>query len=461
MVAKEAARIIVRKLREEGHQAYFVGGCVRDLLLEREPADFDVATSATPGQVMEIFPRTYAVGAQFGVVLVPASDLAPAGIRNGRSLFSAVNPSHFREEIIEVATFRSDGAYIDGRRPHQVSFTASAEEDAQRRDFTINGLLLDPEKDEVLDFVGGRFDLNAGILRTIGDPRSRFTEDKLRMLRAIRFAARLGYQVELETMLAIREFAAGIGEVSKERVREELLKMLTEGKAGVAFAMLNTSGLLQQVLPEAAAMKGVQQPPQFHPEGDVWVHTLMMLGMLPAGVSPTLAMGVLLHDAGKPPTFRVAPDRIRFDGHVAVGVKMAEAICKRLRFSNEDTAQILSLVGNHMRFADVKKMKDSTFKRFLRLPRFEEHLELHRIDCLASHGKLEFYDFISERRASMPPEAIHPRPLLSGTDLMAAGYSAGPRFKEILAALEDAQLEGRINSRSDALEYLAHEFPKL
>ena len=460
MIAKEAARIIVRKLREEGHQAYFVGGCVRDLLLEREPADFDIATSATPGQVMEIFPRTYAVGTQFGVVLVPASDLAPAESATDEAS-SQPSSSHFREEIIEVATFRSDGAYFDGRRPQQVSFTASAEEDVRRRDFTINGLLFDPEKDEVLDFVGGRFDLNAGILRTIGDPRSRFTEDRLRMLRAIRFAARLGYQVELETMLAIREFAAGISEVSKERVREELLKMLTEGKAGVAFAMLNTSGLLQQVLPEVAAMKGVQQPPQYHPEGDVWVHTLMMLGMLPAGVSPTLAMGVLLHDAGKPPTFRVAPDRIRFDGHVTVGVKMAEAICKRLRFSNEDTAQILSLVANHMRFADVKKMKDSTFKRFLRLPRFEEHLELHRIDCLASHAKLEFYDFISERRASMPPEAIHPRPLLSGTDLMAAGYPAGPRFKEILAALEDAQLEGRINSRSDALEYLAREFPKL
>ena len=452
MIAKEAATTIVRKLREEGHQAYFVGGCVRDLLLGREPADFDIATSATPEQVMKIFPRTYAVGAQFGVVLVPASDLAP--------VTSQEQASDRREEIIEVATFRSDGDYLDGRRPRQVSYTTSAEEDVQRRDFTINGLLFDPEKDEVLDFVGGRFDLNAGILRTIGDPRLRFTEDKLRMIRAIRFAARLDYQVELETMLAIREYAASIGDVSKERIREELLKMLTEGKADAAFAMLDASSLLAQILPEVAAMKGVQQPPQYHPEGDVWVHTLMMLGMLPAGTSPALAMGVLLHDVGKPPTFRVAPDRIRFDGHVGVGVKMAEAICKRLRFSNEDTAQILALVANHMRFADVKKMKESTFKRFLRLPRFEEHLELHRIDCMSSHGKLEFYDFVKERRAALPPETIHPRPLLSGNDLMAAGYPAGPRFKEILAALEDAQLEGRINSRSDALVYLATEFPK-
>ena len=456
MIAQQAARNIVRKLREQGHQAYFVGGCVRDLLLAREPADYDVATSATPGQVMEIFPRTYAVGAQFGVVLVPASSLALASSAAPPSS----PPSSAREEIIEVATFRSDGEYRDGRRPHQVSFTASPEEDVQRRDFTINGLLFDPEKDEVLDFVGGRFDLHAGILRTIGDPRARFTEDKLRMLRAIRFAARLGYQVERETMLAIRDYAASIGDVSPERVREELLKMLTEGHAGAAFAMLDIPGLLFHVLPEVAAMKGVQQPPQFHPEGDVWVHTLMMLGMLPPGVSPALAMGVLLHDVGKPPTFRVAPDRIRFDGHVGVGVKMAEAICRRLRFSNQDTAQILALVANHMRFADVKKMKDSTFKRFLRLPGFDEHLELHRIDCLSSHGKLELYDFTRERRQLLPPESIHPRPLLSGNDLMAAGYPPGPQFKEILAALEDAQLEGKINSRSEALQYLATAFPK-
>ncbi len=456
MIASQAARNIVGKLREQGHQAFFVGGCVRDLLLNLEPTDYDIATSAVPDEVMKIFPRTFEVGAHFGVVLIPAASVVPSG---EPEISQSVSVSE--DEVIQVATFRSDGPYADGRRPQQVTFTASAEEDVQRRDFTINGLLLDPENDEVHDFVGGRADLASRILRTIGDPRARFGEDRLRMLRAIRFAARLGFEVAPETMTAIRESAAGINEVSRERVREELVKMLTEGQAAAAFAMLDTSGLLREVLPEVAAMRGVQQPPQFHPEGDVFVHTLMMLGMLPAGASATLAMGVLLHDVGKPPTFRVAPDRIRFDGHVGVGVKMAEEICKRLRFSNGETAQILALVANHMRFADVKKMKDSTFKRFLRLPRFDEHLALHRMDCLSSHGKLEFYDFVKERRAALPHEEIHPRPLLSGNDLMAAGYEAGPRFKEILAAVEDAQLEGRIASRSEALEFVAENFLRL
>ena len=295
-----------------GHQAYLVGGCVRDLLLGREPADYDVATDATPDEVMRIFPETYAVGAQFGVVLVPVRDAGG--------------------NTVEVATFRSDIGYSDGRHPDQVRFSKSAQEDVERRDFTINGLLLDPINDEVLDFVGGRKDLEAGIIRTIGRPELRFAEDKLRMLRAVRFAARFGYTIEPETFAAIQKLAAGIHQVSRERVRDELTKMLTEGHARQAFLLLDETGLLHEVLPEISAMKGVQQPPEFHPEGDVFVHTLLLLQKLPHPCPPTLAWGALLHDVGKPPTFRVAPDRIRFDNHVDVGVKMAEEICRRLRF---------------------------------------------------------------------------------------------------------------------------------
>jgi poly(A) polymerase len=435
---KEYATQIVRTLRGAGYQAYLVGGCVRDLLLGREPADYDVATDATPDEVMRIFPETYAVGAQFGVVLVP--DVA----RN----------------TVEVATFRSDIGYSDGRHPDQVRFAKSAREDVERRDFTINGLLLDPIKDEVLDFVGGRKDLEAGIIRTIGRPELRFAEDKLRMMRAVRFAARFGYTIEPETFAAIQKLADGIHQVSSERVRDELTRMLTEGNARDALLLLDQTGLQQKVLPEISAMKGVQQPPEFHPEGDVFVHTLLLLQELPKPCPSTLAWGALLHDVGKPPTFRVAPDRIRFDNHVDVGVKMAEAICRRLRFSNNDTEQILALVANHMRFAHVPKMKDSTFKRFVRLPDFEQHIQLHRLDCMASHRDLSSYNFTRERIASIPPEAIRPTPLISGDDLIAAGYSPGPRFKEILSLVEDAQLEGRLPTKDSAMEYVKREFPQ-
>ncbi len=436
---KEFAERIIRVLREHDHQAYLVGGCVRDLLLGREPADYDVATDATPGEVMRIFPETYAVGAQFGVVLVPLRDDA--------------------NHTVEVATFRSDIGYSDGRHPDQVRFSKSAREDVERRDFTINGLLLDPVKNEVLDYVGGRKDLEAGIIRTIGRPELRFAEDKLRMLRAVRFAARFGYSIEPETFGAIRELAAGISQVSRERVRDELTKMLTEGHAREAFLLLDETGLLREVLPEISAMKGVQQPPEFHPEGDVFVHTLLLLQELPHPCPATLAWGALLHDVGKPPTFRVAPDRIRFDNHVDVGVKMAEEICRRLRFSNDDTEQILALVANHMRFTHVPQMKDSTFKRFVRMPRFEQHIELHRLDCEASHRDLTSYNFTRERIAAIPPEAIRPTPLISGDDLIAAGYPPGPRFKQILSVVEDAQLEGRLQSKDSAMEYVRREFP--
>jgi poly(A) polymerase len=361
---------------------------------------------------------------------------------------------------VEVATFRSDLGYSDGRHPDEVRFTHDPREDVRRRDFTINGMLLDPVTNEVLDFVGGRDDLTAGVVRAIGDPERRFSEDKLRMLRAVRFAARFGYTIEPATFSAVQRLAALIHQVSRERVREELTKMLTEGRAQRAFQMLDQSGLLQQVLPEISAMKGVEQPPQFHPEGDVFVHTLLLLEKLPAGCSRTLAWGALLHDVGKPATFRMAPDRIRFDGHVEVGVKMAAEICRGLRFSNDDTDQILALVDNHMRFADVQRMKESTLKKFLRLPGFDEHLELHRIDCLSSHGQLGSYEYARTQLQSLPPEAIRPKPLITGSDLIEAGYEPGPLFKEILEAVEDAQLEGRVVTREAAMELVAREFPR-
>ncbi len=343
------ANSICDKLRSSGYQALLVGGCVRDLLLGREPADYDVTTDATPDQVSALFPESVAVGAQFGVILIPRG-----GVK------------------VEVATFRSDAGYSDGRHPDSVVYSKAPQEDVQRRDFTINGLLMRHDTGEVLDYVDGQADLKAKVIRAIGEPDRRFKEDKLRMMRAVRFAARFGFEIEAETFRAIRRHVAEIHQVSPERLRDELTKMLTEGAAQQAFELLDETGLLQQVLPEIGAMKGVEQPPQFHPEGDVWIHTRMMLEGLPKDASPTLAWGALLHDVGKPPTFQSAAetgDRIRFNHHVEVGVRMAEAICRRLRFSNEETEQILALVDNHMKFGAVEEMRTSTLKKFVRLPR--------------------------------------------------------------------------------------------
>ena len=453
--AQQHAEEIVRTLRQHGHQAYFAGGCVRDLLLNREPADYDVATDATPQRVMEVFPQTYAVGEQFGVVLVPPAEDDEVTI---------ARQSERSKQAVEVATFRADVGYSDGRHPDEVRFTKDPQEDAQRRDFTINGMMLDPATNEILDFVGGQDDLKKGIIRAIGDPNRRFEEDKLRMLRAVRFAARFNYQIDPATLNAIQNLAPKIHQVSAERMREELTKMLTEGQARRAFELLDQTKLLREVLPEVAAMKGVAQPPQYHPEGDVFIHTLLLLEQLHPDsnsntISKTLAWGALLHDVGKPPTFRIAPDRIRFDGHVDVGVKMAAEILRRLRFSNHETDQILALVDNHMRFGDVQRMKQSTLKKFLRLPAFDEHLELHRIDCLSSHGQLSTYEYAQQQLHSMPPEAIRPAPLITGRDLIEAGYKPGPRFKEVLGAVEDAQLEGRLLSREEAMEFVQRDFP--
>jgi poly(A) polymerase len=448
-VLKDFATTIVQTLRQRGFKAFLVGGCVRDLLLGREPKDYDVATNATPQQVMSIFPETYAVGAQFGVVLVPAPE---EHLPKDQTISSHAG-------TIEVATFRSDIGYSDGRHPDEVRFSQDPREDVARRDFTINGMLLDPEGGDVLDFVGGRKDLHDGIIRTIGEPERRFGEDKLRMLRAVRFAARFEYTIEPATFAAIRKLVHEIHFVSRERVRDELTRMLTERHARRAFLLLDESGLLKEVLPEISAMKGVEQPPEFHPEGDVFAHTLLLLENLPEPCPPAVAWGALLHDVGKPPTFRVAPDRIRFDNHVEVGVKMAEEICSRLRFSGDDTAQILALIDNHMRFGHATRMKESTLKRFLRLPRFDEHLALHRADCLASHGELGTYEFLKQKLNTIPPENMRPSRLVKGDDLIAAGYQPGPKFREILNAVEDAQLEGRLPSKDEALQFVRREFP--
>jgi poly(A) polymerase len=447
--ARTAAEAVVARLRAHGYDAYFAGGCVRDLLLGREPSDYDVATDALPDVVLAMFPRTFAVGAHFGVVLVAEEEEG-------------------REIVTEVATFRSDGAYSDGRRPDSVRFSSSAEEDVRRRDFTINGMLLDPQRwretgasdDAVLDYVRGQQDLAAGIVRAIGDPGLRFEEDKLRMLRAVRFAARFGFVIDPATASAIRYHARGIAQVSRERVRDELTRMLTEGHARRAFELLDATGLLHEVLPEIARMKGVEQPPQYHPEGDVWIHTLLLLEGLPENCSATLAWGAMLHDVGKPATFRRAPDRIRFDGHVEIGVRIAEQILGRLRFSREDEAQIIALIQNHMRFGDVEKMKASTLKRFFRLPDFPEHLALHRLDCLSSHADLSLYEYARQRYETTPEEEVRPHLLVTGRDLIDAGYQPGPEFKAMLAAAEDAQLEGAVRTREEALSWIAERFGK-
>lgn len=438
MKARELAESICARLRQAGYQALFNGGCVRDLILGREPADYDVSTDATPERVQQLFPDSLAVGAQFGVIVV---------VENSAQ--------------VEVATFRSDIGSADGRHPERVEFSSSPEQDVRRRDFTVNGLLMDPRDGRILDYVGGQADIKARIIRAIGDPELRFEEDKLRMARAVRFAARLGYAIEPRTFGAIRKLAPKISQVSQERLRDELTKMLTEGAARRAFELLDETGLLRELLPEVAKMKGVPQPPQFHPEGDVWTHTLLMIEKLPAGVPRTLAWGVLLHDVGKPPTFRPPSgpnDRIRFDEHVEIGVRMAEEICRRFRFSNDDAEQIAALVANHMRFKDVPQMRDSTLKRFARLPRFEEHLELHRVDCLSSHGNLSSYDFIQSFLAKTPPQEVRPPRLLTGDDLKQMGFQPGPKFKEILAFVEDAQLEGKIANSDDARRLVQREF---
>lgn len=421
---------VIHHLQQHGHRAYLVGGCVRDRLLGIAPKDYDVSTDATPGQLLSLFPNSETVGAHFGVVLVKGS----AGAS------------------VEVATFRSEGAYADGRRPDTVRFETDPAMDARRRDFTVNGLMQDADSGQVLDFVGGLDDLEHHTIRAIGDPRLRFAEDHLRMLRAVRFAARLGFSIDSNTIAAIRELAPQISRISAERIRDELIRILTEGSARRGLELLDETGLLDIVLPEVKAFQGVPQPPEYHPEGDVWTHVLLMLEKLHSP-SPALAAGVLLHDVGKPPTIRIA-DRIRFEGHAEVGAEIAARILHRLRFANAEAEHITSLVANHMKFKDVMQMRPSTLKRFLRLPRFDEHLELHRLDCEASNGYTEAYRFVQSKLAEYAEEELRPPRLVTGDDLIAEGYKPGPAFARALSALETAQLDGQISTRSDALVFV-------
>ncbi len=422
------AERIVETLRAAGHEAYFAGGCVRDMVMGVAPHDYDIATSARPEEVVRLFPGSLTVGAQFGVVVV----LAGSG-------------------DFEVATFRADAASSDGRHPDSVRF-CSAREDVARRDFTINGMLYDPAAHQVIDWVEGREDVRRRVIRAIGNPEERFAEDKLRLLRAVRFAARLDYAVEEKTYAAMVQMAPHAAEVSAERVRDELLRILTGPNAGRAVRLMHDTGLLKPVLPEIEALAGVEQPPQFHPEGDVFEHTCVMLDAM-RNPSPELAMAVLLHDVGKPQTQTFA-ERIRFDDHDQAGAEMARDICRRLRFSNDQVEQIVLLVGSHMRFMAVQRMKLSTLKRLLALNRFDEHLELHRLDCLASHGKLDNYEFLRQKLEEFGSEQIAPEPLVTGRDLIELGYKPGPIFKRILDAVREEQLENRLTSREEGIEWI-------
>jgi tRNA nucleotidyltransferase/poly(A) polymerase len=425
----DVATSVVRRLRERGHIAYFAGGCVRDALLGFSPKDIDIATDAHPEQVQQIFTRTVPVGAKFGVIRV---------LENEREF--------------EVATFRSDGAYLDGRRPETVSFS-SAEEDARRRDFTINGMFYDPIADTVVDYVGGREDLERRVIRAIGAAQLRFGEDRLRLLRAVRFAAVLNFEIEGKTWNALREEAKEIHAVSPERIRDELIKILADARRLRGFDLLDTSGLLEQILPEVSALKGCQQPPQFHPEGDVFVHTRRMLEFLPADAPALLALMVLLHDIGKPPTQTCDPaeGRIRFNGHDEVGASMSVAVMERLRFSTDEIETVAGAVRSHMMFKDVPKMRPAKLRRFMARDNFPLELELHRVDCLSSHGDLENFEFLLQKEKEFQNEPLIPPPLVNGHDLISLGLSPGPRFGEILEKVQTAQLEGEIRSREEAL----------
>jgi poly(A) polymerase len=432
---EKTARELARRLRERGHIAYFAGGCVRDMVRGLPAKDFDIATDATPNVVQKLFPHTYAVGAHFGVVVV---------VDNGFNF--------------EVATFRSDGAYLDHRHPIDVRFS-SPEEDARRRDFTINGMFFDPEKNEVIDFVGGDADIERKIIRAIGDPVARFSEDRLRMLRAVRFATVLDYKIDNQTWDALLASAPSINEISAERIRDELLKIFLSSNRVRGWELLDESGLMRVLLPELEAMKGCLQPEQFHPEGDVFEHTKLMLGLLPEKVSAPLILAVLFHDVGKPITASVdETDRIRFNEHDRIGAVMTEVIMERLRFSRAEIGAVVEMVRQHMVFKDVPKMRVAKLKRFMARPTFEEELELHRVDCASSHQMMDNYEFLLRKREEFANEPIIPPPLVRGDDLIAFGMKPGPTFGEILEAVETKQLEGALESREHALAWVKREY---
>jgi len=431
------ARAVVRRLHDAGFLALYAGGCVRDTLLGLVPKDFDIATSAPPDEVQRIFPRTIAVGAHFGVICVLEGGIP-----------------------FEVATFRSDDAYVDGRHPTGVTYS-TPQLDAERRDFTINGMFFDPLQGEVIDYVHGREDLQAGILRAIGDPVQRFREDRLRLLRAVRFAAAFGFTIDPATWEALRANASEIHVVSAERIREELVRIFTTPNRVRGFDLLDASGLMKEVLPEIEALKGCEQPPQFHPEGDVYVHTRRMLELLPAETSIPLVFSVLFHDIGKPATYSRDPaeDRIRFSGHDKVGAEMTVQVMERLRFSREAIDATVEAVANHMVFKDVQSMRVARLKRFMARPHFSDELELHRVDCASSHGMLDNYEFLSKKHEEFASEPLIPPPLVSGRDVIALGWKPGPKIGEILEAVQTRQLEGVLQTREQALAWVAAEYP--
>ena len=426
---------VAARLRENGHIAYFAGGCVRDMVRGLVPKDYDIVTDARPEAVQSLFPHTFAVGAHFGVIIV---------LENGFQF--------------EVATFRSDDAYIDGRHPSAVHFS-SPEEDAQRRDFTINGMFYDPVSEKMIDFVGGRADIDAKRVRAIGDPAQRFGEDRLRMLRAVRFATVLGYEIEKATWDALATNAESINQISAERIRDELVRTFLSPNRVRGWDLLDSSGLMRAILPELEAMKGVLQPEQFHPEGDVFVHTRLMLQLLPQEVPVPLVLAVLFHDVGKPVTATVdKTGRIRFNEHDRIGAQMTEAIMRRLRFSGAEIEATVEMVKQHMVFKDVPNMRVAKLKRFMARPTFDDELELHRVDCESSHRMLDNYEFLLRKRQEFANEPIIPPPLVRGDDLIALSLKPGPKFGEILEAVETRQLEGTLRTREEALEWVKREY---
>ena len=434
MTARERAVFIVQRLRQAGYEAYFAGGCVRDMLLDKPPQDYDITTSAHPEEVQRLFGETIPVGAQFGVILVRVDG-----------------------QPFEVASFRHDGPYLDGRRPSHVRY-GSLEEDVRRRDFTINGMVYDPIADRLIDLVEGQKDLERRWLRAIGDPRRRFEEDRLRMIRAVRFAASLKFDIETETFAGIQQLAPTITQVSWERIGDEVTRILTEGGARRGFELLDLSGLLVVLLPEVSALKGTPQSPDYHPEGDVFQHTMLLLGHLDSTASETLAYGCLLHDVAKPVCLRQDAHRITFYGHTERGAGMAEEILKRLKRSRAAWERVAYLVRNHLRQVQAPQMRLNTLKRFLREDGIDELLELARIDALSSNGDLQYYRFCKERLTELKDEEIRPAPLLRGDDLIALGLSPGPIFADILRRAEDAQLGGELQNRHEALEWLQRNY---
>lgn len=432
---EKVAREVAARLLESGHIAYFAGGCVRDMVRGLIPKDYDIATDARPEAVQALFPHTYAVGAHFGVIIVLENDFQ-----------------------FEVATFRSDDAYIDGRHPSAVHFS-SPEEDAQRRDFTINGMFYNPVAEKVIDFVGGCADIDAKLVRAIGDPAKRFAEDRLRMLRAVRFATVLDYQIEQKTWDALVANAASINQISAERIREELVRIFLSPNRVRGWDLLDSSGLMAAILPELEAMKGVLQPEQFHPEGDVFVHTRLMLQLLQEPVSVPLVFAVLFHDVAKPVTAMVdETGRIRFNEHDRIGAEMTEGIMRRLRFSGAEIEDTAEMVKQHMVFKDAPNMRVAKLKRFMARATFDEELELHRVDCESSHRMLDNYEFLQRKREEFANEPIIPAPLVRGDDLIALGLKPGPKFGEILEAVETRQLEGTLRTREEALEWVKREY---